>query len=59
MQDQENVTLGVQMMYNKEKDAVILDLRNATNHVKIQNSLMSTLPIVIYVIATKNKPKLV
>jgi hypothetical protein len=59
MQDQENVTHGVQMMHNKEKDAVMLDLRNATNHVKIQNSLMSTLPIVINVIATKNKPKLV
>ena len=38
---------------------VILDLRNATNHVKIQSSLMSTYQIVIIVITRKNTPKLV
>jgi hypothetical protein len=42
MQEQDLVTHGVQMMLNLEKDAVMLDIRNVTNLVKIQITLMFT-----------------
>jgi hypothetical protein len=53
MLDQELVTLGVQMMYNKEKDVVMLVLSYVATHAKIQ--ILYIIPLkVIFVITQKH-----